>query len=392
MEWLKPKWQRSNPASRLGAIAETSDQNILKQLARHDPAAEVRQAAIQKVADETVLLAAVMEDAKMEVRLAALPHIKSQTLLLKIFLKHKTPQIRLAALALLENEEVLAEALEHETEAKTSKDIVAKISKEQILVGIATTHALESVRLEALCKLKKEALIEQVLGMAHTDNLLNKALSLLSEQKVAQIAQSASHSASLRKLAIQSLHSPKLLEDLVMASNDPVMVHAAIDRLADFTALSNLSLNHPRAEFRNIAGQKLKYVARLAVTNKSYNSVQRQQVVKELGALCNANCLPALLLALKGQEGNAFPEVARAAAQGLSWLALPEALEALAAELFSDRFIADKAVQNELTKAIGMIGGQAAISLLTRIQRGSPVSSVREQAAFWLEKIASEIH
>ena len=53
-DFLKPKWQRSNPQSRITGIAQLYDQDVLNGLAENDPNQSVRETASKRLRAEAL--------------------------------------------------------------------------------------------------------------------------------------------------------------------------------------------------------------------------------------------------------------------------------------------------------------------------------------------------
>ena len=128
--FIKPKWQHSNPNIRRSVIDGLDDTAILHEIAQNDTAAEVRQAALKKINDLNILNAIAHNDSDKNVQAVAQQRIKqllcSESLSLEqriawinktndveqiaeVATKAEEVELRLAAIAKLEREGLLGD-------------------------------------------------------------------------------------------------------------------------------------------------------------------------------------------------------------------------------------------------------------------------------------------
>lgn len=92
-DFLKPKWQRSNPQSRIAGIAELQDEAILVGLAENDPDNSVRDAALRRL-DE---VRPKWQHSKSDVRKEAIATLNDQSVLKNLMENDPEESVRQAA-------------------------------------------------------------------------------------------------------------------------------------------------------------------------------------------------------------------------------------------------------------------------------------------------------
>ena len=110
-DWFRPKWKNSDPAVRLAAVAQVTDQSVLADIAKNAEDYLVREAAAERVTDQSVLadIAKNAENTK-KMRSRAVERVTEQVLLADIAKKNdKDWQMRLAVVERVTDQGVLAD-------------------------------------------------------------------------------------------------------------------------------------------------------------------------------------------------------------------------------------------------------------------------------------------
>lgn len=159
--FIKPKWQHSNPDIRLSAIEELDDTAILHEIAQNDTAAEVREAALKKINDLTVLDTIAHNDNNNNVQAAAQQRIK-QLLCAQIKDQSLNLEKRIAWIKKTNDVEQIAEVAVNAPEVELRLAAIAKVEREGLLGDIVINDPVSEVRLTVLEKLTQKSTLERV--------------------------------------------------------------------------------------------------------------------------------------------------------------------------------------------------------------------------------------
>ena len=159
---FKPKWQNSNPAKRIEAIAELdelSSQDIVERVALSDDNVEVRMAAIKKLAIIKTLQDISTKDSDAGVRrLAESRAFEEIVKKLKNFSdSNLTDEIR-GYIATIKDTRYTEDVLKATNNITLKKELVKQCSKQSLLAQIATRDTSEEIALDAAERVTSESL------------------------------------------------------------------------------------------------------------------------------------------------------------------------------------------------------------------------------------------
>lgn len=146
-DFLKPKWQRSNPQSRIAGIAELQDEAILVGLAENDTESSVRDAALRRL-DE---VRPKWQHSKPDVRRQAVSKLKHEKVLSKLAQSDTDETVRGAALRRLDE---VRPKWQH-SEREVRKDAIATLNDQSALKKLMERDPDESVRAAAAERLSR---------------------------------------------------------------------------------------------------------------------------------------------------------------------------------------------------------------------------------------------
>ena len=148
-------WKDKDPAKRLKAVTDMTDQALLHRIASTDSSASVRAAAVKRINNDAKLWEILAKEQNAEVCLRATNNIISQEYLGKVArFRAMDMQTRLAAIDRLTDQEVL----------------------EQLALGDAS----KAIRMAAIAKVKSPRVLEQVISDDHSGQVINLASQRLS--------------------------------------------------------------------------------------------------------------------------------------------------------------------------------------------------------------------
>ena len=159
---FKPKWQNSNPAKRIEAIAELdelSSQDIVERVALSDDNVEVRMAAIKKLAIIKTLQDISTKDSDAGVRrLAETRAFEEIVKKLKNFSESNlTDEIR-GYINTIKDTRYTEDVLKATNNITLKKELVKQCSKQSLLAQIATRDTSEEIALDAAERVTSESL------------------------------------------------------------------------------------------------------------------------------------------------------------------------------------------------------------------------------------------
>ena len=159
---FKPKWQNSNPAKRIEAVAELdelSSQDIVERVALSDDNVEVRMAAIKKLAIIKTLQNISTKDSDAGVRrLAETRAFEEIVKKLKNFSdSNLTDEIR-GYIATIKDTRYTEDVLKATNNITLKKELVKQCSKQSLLAQIATRDTSEEIALDAAERVTSESL------------------------------------------------------------------------------------------------------------------------------------------------------------------------------------------------------------------------------------------
>jgi exonuclease SbcC len=155
--FIKPKWQHSNPNIRRSVIDGLDDTAILHEIAQNDTAAEVRQAALKKINDLNILDAIAHNDSDKNVQAVAQQRIKQLLCSESLSLEQ-----RIAWINKTNDAEQIAEVAVNAPEVELRLAAIAKLEREGLLGDIVINDPVSEVRLTVLEKLTQKSTLERV--------------------------------------------------------------------------------------------------------------------------------------------------------------------------------------------------------------------------------------
>ena len=164
LDAFKPKWQNSNPEKRIEAVDElnSSNQDILENIALRDEDKEVRTAAIKKLNIVAVLLQISKNDPEATVRrLAETRYYEEITKKLKDFREAATPEM-IAHLDELKDTRYAEELLKSMKSSELRLELVKKCTKQSLLAYAATRDPKETVAKAAFERVESENALQDI--------------------------------------------------------------------------------------------------------------------------------------------------------------------------------------------------------------------------------------
>ena len=159
---FKPKWQNSNPAKRIEAIAELdelSSQDIVERVALSDDNVEVRMAAIKKLAIIKTLQDISTKDSDAGVRrLAETRAFEEIVKKLKNFSESNLSDEIRGYIATIKDTRYTEDVLKATNNITLKKELVKQCSKQSLLAQIATRDTSEEIALDAAERVTSESL------------------------------------------------------------------------------------------------------------------------------------------------------------------------------------------------------------------------------------------
>ena len=159
---FKPKWQNSNPAKRIEAVAELdelSSQDIVERVALSDDNVEVRMAAIKKLAIIKTLQDISTKDSDAGVRrLAETRAFEEIVKKLKNFSESNLSDEIRGFIATIKDTRYTEDVLKATNNITLKKELVKQCSKQSLLAQIATRDTSEEIALDAADRVTSESL------------------------------------------------------------------------------------------------------------------------------------------------------------------------------------------------------------------------------------------
>ena len=159
---FKPKWQNSNPAKRIEAVAELdelSSQDIVERVALSDDNVEVRMAAIKKLAIIKTLQDISTKDSDAGVRrLAETRAFEEIVKKLKNFSESNLNDEIRGFIATIKDTRYTEDVLKATNNITLKKELVKQCSKQSLLAQIATRDTSEEIALDAADRVTSESL------------------------------------------------------------------------------------------------------------------------------------------------------------------------------------------------------------------------------------------
>lgn len=185
--FIKPKWQHSNPNIRRSVIDGLDDTAILHEIAQNDTAAEVRQAALKKINDLSILDNIVHNDNDKNVQAVAQQRIKQLLCAQSLSFEQ-----RMAWIKKTNDAEQIAEVATKATEVELRLAAIAKLEREGLLGDIVINDPVSEVRLTVLEKLTQKSTLERVVkATRNTDKRLYRRAREKLDEVIEQIERPA---------------------------------------------------------------------------------------------------------------------------------------------------------------------------------------------------------
>ena len=185
--FIKPKWQHSNPNIRRSVIDGLDDTAILHEIAQNDTAAEVRQAALKKINDLNILDAIAHNDSDKNVQAVAQQRIKQLLCSESLSLEQ-----RIAWINKTNDAEQIAEVATKAKEVELRLAAIAKLEREGLLGDIVINDPVSEVRLTVLEKLTQKSTLERVVkATRNTDKRLYRRAREKLDEVIEQIERPA---------------------------------------------------------------------------------------------------------------------------------------------------------------------------------------------------------
>ena len=159
---FKPKWQNSNPAKRIEAIAdldELTSQDIVERVALSDDNVEVRMAAVKKLAIIKTLQDISTKDSDAGVRrLAESRAFEEIVKKLKNFNESALNSEVLGYIEAIKDTRYTEDVLKATDNVNLKRELVKQCSKQSLLAQIATRDSSEEIALQAADRVTSESL------------------------------------------------------------------------------------------------------------------------------------------------------------------------------------------------------------------------------------------
>ena len=370
---FKPKWQNSNPAKRLEAIAElgADNQDILDRIASSDTDASVRNAAIKKLSIIPSLLKISNEDNDADVkRLAKSRYLDEVVKKLKSeaqpsaedlsYLKdlkdthyaedllkgaNTSEAVRMELVKLCEKQSILALAASRDASAEIAMAAARKVTSDTLLQDIAKNSKQSEVR---------KAASERIRARKDAEDNGKKAAELLASKREALVKQAHFYAAQKDPLAVKAQFEALMEEakNLGMGDKQATIdeVYASFKKFCDEADAARIAAEKAEAEKQakvSALAASLEELESMISENKTADNAERVEAIlaecNEGKSLMDAAWIKRFNNAFfKLQELNKAKEVVVDVPEGNDESVRPELLERLKA-------LADTDV-NEMTK------------------------------------------
>lgn len=225
---FKPKWQNSNPAKRLEAIAElgADNQDVLERIALSDDEASVRAAAVKKLTLIASLLKISKDDADADVkRLAKNRYLEEVVKKLKSAAEPSAED--LSYLNDLKDTHFAEDLLKGVNTSETVRAELVKICDKQSVLAMAAIRDLnDDIAMAAARKVTSDSLLQDIAKSSRQPEVRKAASERLRARKDAEDngKKAAELLASKRDALVQQAHS-------LAARKDPLAVKPQFDEL-----------------------------------------------------------------------------------------------------------------------------------------------------------------
>ena len=230
LDAFKPKWQNSNPEKRIEAIDElnSSNQDILENIALRDEDKEVRTAAIKKLNIVAVLLQISKNDPEATVRrLAETRYYEEITKKLKDFREAASDEM-MAHLDELKDTRYAEELLKSMKSSELRLELVKKCTKQSLLSYAANRDPKESIAKAAFERIESENALQDIAKNSKHTTVRKLAAEKLRAAKEAKDGgqKAAALLFSKREALIQQAHH-------LAAQKDPLAIRAQFESLME---------------------------------------------------------------------------------------------------------------------------------------------------------------
>lgn len=225
---FKPKWQNSNPAKRLEAVAELGldNQDILDRIASSDSDASVRTAAVKKLNIISSLLKISKEDSDEDVKRTAKTRYQEEVV--KKLKSGAEPSAEdLSYLKDLKDTHYAEELLKGVNTSETVRSELVKLcEKQSILANVANRDASARIALAAAAKVESESLLQDIAKNSRQSEVRKTISEKLRAKRDAEDngKKAAELLASKREALVKQAH-------YLAAQKDPLAVKAQFEDL-----------------------------------------------------------------------------------------------------------------------------------------------------------------
>jgi CHAT domain-containing protein len=256
-----------NPWNRKAAVEELSDQKILAQAALNASDKYIRKIAVIKLSNQEALAQVVLNASDQDTRLSAVKKLTDQKILARIAEKHSDAIIRNLAgkklpdqiqmIQKVTDQNLLLDIAQNNLNPRNRKAAVEKLTDQDALAKIALNDSYSDVRLSATEKLTDQNILAKVALNDSGRYVRQLAAEKLTDQKtLAQIALNDSEQI-VRKAAIEKLTDQKELAQIALNASDRNVRYQAVEKLTDQKTLAQIALNDSDLIFRRTAAKKL---------------------------------------------------------------------------------------------------------------------------------------
>ena len=187
---FKPKWQNSNPAKRIEAIAdldELTSQDIVERVALSDDNVEVRMAAVKKLAIIKTLQNISTNDSDSGVRrLAETRAFEEIVKKLKSFSESVLNSEILGYIEAIKDTRYTEEVLKSTNNITLKKELVKQCNKQSLLAQIATRDSSEEIALDAAERVVSESLQADIMKSSKHSSVRKKISDKVRAKKEAE--------------------------------------------------------------------------------------------------------------------------------------------------------------------------------------------------------------
>ncbi len=241
---FKPKWQHSNPAKRLEAVAEMDasfNQDTIERIATTDSDVSVRTAAVKKLTAIAALQSISKNDSDDNIRrMAAARYLDEVVKKLKNETNPSSEDLALAAE--LKDTHYAEELLKSSvTSDAVRSELVKQCNKSSILAAVANGDAVESIALAAADKVTSETLMQEITKKSKHNSVRKLVADKIRAKKEAEDGgkKAAILLQSKREALIGQAHN-------LAASKDPLSVKALFDDLMKEAAAIGMGEFQPK--------------------------------------------------------------------------------------------------------------------------------------------------